>query len=204
MKLVVIGSGYVGLVTGTCLARFGNDVVCVDTNESKIATLRKGEVPFYEPGLSDMMARNMDEGRLSFSPDLNIALDGADACFITVGTPSAPDGSADLKYVETAARSIGQTMKNRLMIVIKSTVPVGTNGKVKAWISEEIAKRKTDILFDMASNPEFLREGAAVRDFVEPDRVVIGAESTEVVERMKELYSFLEPEKILFMDIASA
>ena len=204
MKLVVIGSGYVGLVTGTCLARFGNDVVCVDTNEIKIKTLSKGEVPFYEPGLSDMMTRNMGEGRLSFSSDLGPALDGAEVCFITVGTPSAQDGGADLKYVETAARGIGRTMKNCLMVVVKSTVPVGTNGKVKAWISEEIEKRATDLQFSMASNPEFLREGAAVRDFVEPDRVVVGTESPEVVERMKELYSFLEPEKILFMDIASA
>ena len=204
MKLVVIGSGYVGLVTGTCLARFGNDVVCVDTNESKIETLRKGEVPFYEPGLSDMMTRNMEEGRLSFSSNLEPALDGAEICFITVGTPAAPNGSADLKYVEAAARDIGRTMKNRLMIVIKSTVPVGTNDKVKAWVYEEIRKRAIDLRFDMASNPEFLREGAAVRDFVEPDRVVVGAESPEVAERMKELYSFLGPEKILFMDIASA
>ena len=166
MKLVVIGTGYVGLVTGTCLARFGNDVVCVDTNQSKIKTLCKGEVPFYEPGLSDIMARNMEEGRLSFSSDLGPALDGAEACFITVGTPSAQDGSADLQYVEMASRGIGRALKNHLMIVVKSTVPVGTNGKVKAWVSEEIEKRKSDIQFHMASNPEFLREGAAVRDFV--------------------------------------
>ena len=204
MKLVVIGTGYVGLVTGTCLARLGNGVVCVDTNESKIESLRKGEVPFYEPGLSDMMTRNMEEGRLSFSSDLGPALEGAEACFITVGTPSAQDGSADLQYVEAAARDIGRNSKNHLIIVVKSTAPVGTNDKVKAWVSEEIERRAIDLRFDMASNPEFLREGAAVRDFVEPDRVVVGAESQEVVSRMKELYSFLEPEKILFMDIASA
>ena len=204
MKLVVIGTGYVGLVTGTCLSRFGNEVVCVDTNESKIETLRKGEVPFYEPSLSDMMVRNMEEGRLSFSSSLSPALDEAEVCFITVGTPSSQDGSADLQYVEAAARGVGCAMKNRLMIVVKSTVPVGTNEKIKAWVSEEIKKRAIDLQFDMASNPEFLREGAAVRDFVEPDRVVVGAESPEVEELIKELYSFLEPGKILFMDIASA
>ncbi|MCL2008961.1 MAG: UDP-glucose/GDP-mannose dehydrogenase family protein [Synergistaceae bacterium] len=204
MKLVVIGSGYVGLVTGTCLARFGNEVACVDTNESKIETLRKGEVPFYEPNLSDMMKRNMAEGRLSFSSDLGAALDEAEACFITVGTPPARDNSADLTYVEAAARSIGRNMNGSLMIVVKSTVPVGTNGRVKEWVSEELKKRNSGLQFLMVSNPEFLREGAAVRDFVEPDRVVVGAESPEAAERIKEIYSFLGAEKFLFMDIASA
>ncbi|MDR1379432.1 MAG: UDP-glucose/GDP-mannose dehydrogenase family protein [Synergistaceae bacterium] len=204
MKLVVIGSGYVGLVTGTCLARFGNNVVCVDTDENKVETLRKGEIPFYEPGLSDMMVRNMAEGRLEFSSDLSWALENAEACFITVGTPSASDGSADLRYVETASRDIGRVMKGPLLVVVKSTVPVGTNDKVKAWASEELDKRSTDLSLSMASNPEFLREGAAVRDFVEPDRVVVGTESLDATERMKEIYSFVEPEKILYMDIASA
>ena len=204
MKLVVIGTGYVGLVTGTCLARFGNEVICVDNNEDKVKALRKGEVPFYEPGLSDMMLRNMEEGRLSFSSELESALVDAGTCFITVGTPSAHDGSADLSYIEAAARDIGRIMNSCLTIVVKSTVPVGTNNKVKAWISEEQTKRNFDFKFNMASNPEFLREGAAIRDFVEPDRVVIGTDSLEAMEQMKRLYTFLEPEKILFMDIASA
>jgi UDPglucose 6-dehydrogenase len=204
MKLAVIGAGYVGLVTGTCLARFGNTVVCVDTDENKIETLKKGEVPFYEPGLADMMTRNMTEGRLSFTSRIASALDGAEVCFICVGTPSASDGSADLKYVEGASRDIGRSMKERLLVVVKSTVPVGTNAKVRSWVTEELQKRGSDLFPEMASNPEFLREGAAVRDFVEPDRVVVGADSPEVVERMGELYSFLESNRVLFMDIASA
>ncbi|MDR1650050.1 MAG: UDP-glucose/GDP-mannose dehydrogenase family protein [Synergistaceae bacterium] len=215
MKLVVIGSGYVGLVTGTCLARFGNRVVCVDTDERRVETLRGGEVPFYEPGLADMMKRNMKEGRLSFTPDTAEALDGADVCFITVGTPSAPDGSADLSYVEAAARAVGRAMKNgrnngtRLLVVVKSTVPVGTNAQVRGWIAEELRGARLAGLCPadgpgMASNPEFLREGAAVRDFVDPDRVVIGTDSPDAEERMRELYSFAEPGKLLFMDIASA
>ncbi|MDR1376476.1 MAG: UDP-glucose/GDP-mannose dehydrogenase family protein [Synergistaceae bacterium] len=204
MKLVVIGSGYVGLVTGTCLARFGNNVVCVDTDEKKIETLRNGKIPFYEPGLSEMLTRNAAEGRLDFTPTLAVALDGAEMCFITVGTPSAQDGSADLRYVESASRDIGRTMSGPLLVAVKSTVPVGTNGKIHAWITEELHKRGSSLQPDMASNPEFLREGAAVRDFVEPDRVVVGSESQEIAERMKELYSFVEPDKVLLMDIASA
>jgi UDPglucose 6-dehydrogenase len=202
MKLTVIGSGYVGLVTGVCLARFGNTVVCVDTDENKIEMLKRGKVPFYEPGLADMAARNLAEGRLSFSSRL--ALNGSGVCFICVGTPSAPDGGADLKYVESAARDIGRSMENPMLVIVKSTVPVGTNEKVRAWVSEELKKRGSGLIPDMASNPEFLREGAAVRDFVEPDRVVVGADSPGAVSKMKELYSFLEPEKVLFMDIASA
>ncbi len=204
MKLVVIGSGYVGLVTGTCLARFGNGVVCVDTNEKKVEMLRRGEVPFYEPGLSEMMVRNMEEGRLSFTSDLASALDRAEVCFICVGTPSAADGSADLSFVESASRDIGLVMKDPLLVVVKSTVPVGTNARVRAWVTGELKKRGSALRPDTASNPEFLREGAAVRDFVEPDRVVVGADSPEVVERMRELYSFLEPDRLLCMDIASA
>ncbi|MDR2179391.1 MAG: UDP-glucose/GDP-mannose dehydrogenase family protein [Synergistaceae bacterium] len=207
MKLAVIGSGYVGLVTGACLARFGNNVVCVDTDVEKVETLRNGKVPFYEPGLSDMMARNVAEGRLRFSSVLGEALEGGEVCFITVGTPSAPDGSADLRYVESAARDIGRAMSGPLLVAVKSTVPVGTNGKVKTWITEELDKRGSGLRPDMVSNPEFLREGAAVRDFVEPDRVIVGLEppeSSEIAERMKELYSFVEPDKVLLMDIASA
>lgn len=207
MKLTVIGAGYVGLVTGTCLARFGNTVTCVDTDERKVQTLRKGEVPFYEPGLSDMMARNANEGRLSFTTDLGEALTDSEACFITVGTPSAPDGSADLRYVESASRAIGREARGDLLVVVKSTVPVGTNAAVQSWIAEERAKREDsarDIRFSTASNPEFLREGAAVRDFVEPDRVVIGVCDPEAADLMRELYSFLEPAKLLLMDIPSA
>jgi UDPglucose 6-dehydrogenase len=204
MKLVVIGSGYVGLVTGTCLARFGNNVVCVDTDAEKIETLRDGKVPFYEPGLSEMLTRNTAEGRLEFASTLASALDGAEVCFITVGTPSTPDGSADLRYVESASRDIGRAMSGPLLVAVKSTVPVGTNGKIEAWVTEELRKRGSGLRPDMASNPEFLREGAAVRDFVEPDRVVVGSESPEIAERMKGLYSFVEPDKVLLMDVASA
>jgi UDPglucose 6-dehydrogenase len=189
----------------------------VDTDERRVETLRGGEVPFFEPGLADMMKRNIREGRLSFTPDTAEALEGADVCFITVGTPSAPDGSADLSYVEAAARAIGCAINNRknggndgksdgnrLLVVVKSTVPVGTNARVKGWIAEELCGAHPAGVPEMASNPEFLREGAAVRDFVEPDRVVIGTDSPDAEERMKELYSFMEPERLLFMDIASA
>lgn len=204
MKLVAIGTGYVGLVTGTCLAKFGNTVVCVDTNLERVEALRRGEVPFYEPGLAEMMVRNMAEGRLSFTSDVGEALRGADVCFITVGTPSAPDGSADLSYVESAARSVGRGMTGDLLVVVKSTVPVGTNPRVKAWIGEELRARSAGFVLSMASNPEFLREGAALRDFLEPDRVVLGTDCPEARERLSALYSFLEPSRLLFMDIASA
>ena len=204
MKLVTIGTGYVGLVTGTCLAKFGNAVVCVDTNLERVESLKRGEVPFYEPGLAEMMVRNMEEGRLSFSSDVGEALKDADVCFVTVGTPSAPDGSADLSYVESAARSVGRGMTGGLLTVVKSTVPVGTNARVRDWIVEELEARSADLVLSMASNPEFLREGAALRDFLEPDRVVLGTDSPEARELLTALYSFLEPSRLLFMDIASA
>ena len=151
-----------------------------------------------------MMVRNLEEGRLSFSSDVEEALEGADVCFITVGTPSAPDGSADLSYVESAARGVGRAMSGGLLAVVKSTVPVGTNAKVRGWIAEELKKRSADLALSMASNPEFLREGAALRDFLEPDRVVLGTDSPESRELLTALYSFLEPSRLLFMDIASA
>ena len=204
MKLAVIGTGYVGLVTGTCLARYGSTVACVDTNGERVAALRGGRVPFYEPGLDEMMARNAAEGRLSFTTEAAEALEGADVCFITVGTPSAPDGSADLSFVEGAARSVGRGMSGGLLTVVKSTVPVGTNARVRDWIREELEARGARHALNMASNPEFLREGAALRDFVEPDRVVLGADSPEAAETLRRIYSFLEPSKLLFMDIASA
>ena len=193
-----------GWSRGTCLAKFGNAVVCVDTNLERVESLKRGEVPFYEPGLAEMMVRNMEEGRLSFSSDVGEALKDADVCFVTVGTPSAPDGSADLSYVESAARSVGRGMTGGLLTVVKSTVPVGTNARVRDWIAEELEARSADLVLSMASNPEFLREGAALRDFLEPDRVVLGTDSPEARELLTALYSFLEPSRLLFMDIASA
>ena len=204
MKLVVIGTGYVGLVTGTCLARYGNNVVCVDVNQERIDILRKGTVPFYEPGLEEMMARNMREGRLSFTVSTAEALTDAEACFICVGTPQAPDGSANLSYIESAARDIGQGMSTDLLVIVKSTVPVGTNRLVQGIIQEELAKRSSGAKLYMASNPEFLREGSSLTDFLEPDRVIIGVNDPEGQKIFAQLYSFLEPSKLLFMDTASA
>ncbi len=204
MKLVVVGTGYVGLVTGVCLAKFGNDVVCIDTNEKKIETLSKGIVPFYEPGLEEIIKNNLEAGRLSFSTDLVSVLDDAKMCFITVGTPSLEDGAADLADVRTVAATIGRHMKDYKLIVVKSTVPVGSCDFVKETVAVELAERGETIAFDVASNPEFLREGAAVRDFLEPDRVVIGTECDRATVIMRELYSFLPPEKLLFMDVRSS
>ena len=204
MKLVVIGTGYVGLVTGTCLARYGNNVVCVDVNTERIAKLRKGIVPFYEPGLEEMMKRNMAEGRLSFSVSTSEALVNADACFICVGTPQMPDGSANLSFIESAAHDIGAGMSGDLLVIVKSTVPVNTNGHVKSIISSALKERNENHRLFMASNPEFLREGSSLTDFLEPDRVIIGVDSQEARRIFEELYSFLEPSKLLFMDTASA
>ena len=204
MKLVVIGTGYVGLVTGTCLARYGNNVVCVDVNTERIAKLRKGIVPFYEPGLEEMMKRNMAEGRLSFSVSTSEALVNADACFICVGTPQMPDGSANLSFIESAAHDIGAGMSGDLLVIVKSTVPVNTNGHVKSIISSALKERNENHSLFMASNPEFLREGSSLTDFLEPDRVIIGVDSQEARRIFEELYSFLEPSKLLFMDTASA
>lgn len=204
MKLTVVGTGYVGLVTGVCLAKFGNDVVCVDTNAEKIKSLSRGEVPFYEPGLEEIIGNNLEAGRLSFSTDLASSLKDATICFITVGTPSLEGGGADLCAVEAVARTIGQTMEEYKLVVVKSTVPVNTCDFVRRAVEEELEKRGADIPFAVASNPEFLREGAAVRDFLEPDRVVAGVDCERSAEIMGELYSFLPPEKILFMDIRSS
>ena len=204
MKLVVIGTGYVGLVTGTCLARYGNNVICVDVNTERIAKLRKGIVPFYEPGLEEMMKRNMAEGRLSFSVSTSEALVNADACFICVGTPQMPDGSANLSFIESAAHDIGAGMSGDLLVIVKSTVPVNTNGHVKSIISSALKERNENHGLFMASNPEFLREGSSLTDFLEPDRVIIGVDSQEARRIFEELYSFLEPSKLLFMDTASA
>ena len=204
MNLAVIGTGYVGLVTGTCFAQCGSNVVCVDVNEERISTLRKGTVPFYEPGLEEMMSSNMREGRLSFTVSAAEALKDSEACFICVGTPQNPDGSANLSYIQSAAHDIGQGMSGNLLVVVKSTVPVGTNKAVQSIIESELVSRNVDCKIFMASNPEFLREGSSVKDFLEPDRVIIGVNDTEGQKVFLQMYSFLEPSKLLFMDIASA
>lgn len=204
MKLAVIGTGYVGLVTGTCLARYGNNVVCVDVNAERVEKLRKGIVPFYEPGLEEMMTRNMNEGRLSFTVSTAEALVNSNACFICVGTPQNPDGSANMTYIESAAHDIGAGMSGDLLAIVKSTVPVGTNRRVQSIIMAELEARKESHSLYMASNPEFLREGSSLTDFLEPDRVIVGVDSPEGRRIFEDMYSFLEPGKLLFMDTASA
>ena len=206
MKLTVVGTGYVGLVTGVCLAKFGNSVRCVDTDVQKIENLKKGEVHFFEPGLSEIICNNIEARRLEFTISLEEALKGAQMCFITVGTPANPDGSANLSYVRDVARSIGKHMEEPLVVVVKSTVPVRTCEMVRELISEELDSRNKSgkLHFDVVSNPEFLREGSAVFDFLEPDRVIIGTDTDRATELMKELYNFLPPEKLLFMDIRSS
>ena len=192
--ITVAGTEYVGLVSGACLADFGNTVICVDNNASKIETLRKGGIPIYEPGLDDVVLRNVASGRLSFCTDIADAVRKSDVVFIAVGTPPADDGSADLKFVEAVAREIARAMNGYKVVVDKSTVPVGTGRRVKGWISEELAKRGAEaagMRFDVVSNPEFLREGSAVQDFTHPDRVVIGAESEKARALMKDVYRAL-------------
>lgn len=204
MKLAVVGTGYVGLVTGSCLANFGNEVVCVDVDSEKIGMLRNGRVPFFEPGLSDVLGQNLSSGRLSFTTDLAEAIASSEMIFITVGTPPDATGAADLSTVWEVARAIGQTMDNYRVIVTKSTVPVGTTFKVEALIREELAARNLRTPFDVANNPEFLREGSAVLDFMNPDRVVVGTGNNQAREMLSKLYSFLDEEKLLFMDILSS
>ncbi len=192
--IAVAGTGYVGLVSGTCLADFGNTVICVDNNPSKIETLKKGGIPIYEPGLDDVVIRNVASGRLTFTTDMAAAVRKSDVVFIAVGTPPADDGSADLKYVEAVAREVGRAMNGYKVFVDKSTVPIGTARKVMGWVNEELAKRgdeAKDITFDVVSNPEFLREGSAVQDFMHPDRVVIGAETDKARTLMKDVYRSL-------------
>ena len=190
-KITVIGTGYVGSVSGACLADFGNYVICVDTNAEKIESLKKGIIPIYEPGLDDVVQRNRVHGRLTFTTDLAAAINDSSIVFIAVGTPPMEDGSADLAYVEDAARQIGRLIKQYTVIVDKSTVPIGTGRKVHAWVKEELVKRNSDIEFDVVSNPEFLREGTAVYDFTHPDRVVIGSESNRARGIMKDVYRSL-------------
>ncbi len=206
MKISVIGSGYVGLVAGTCFAESGNDVMCVDVDVAKIEGLKKGIIPIYEPGLKEMVLRNSEEGRLGFSTDLATAVKESLINFIAVGTPPGGDGSADLKYVLDVARSIGRHMDSYKIIVDKSTVPVGTADKVRAVVREELTKRHLKLEFDVVSNPEFLKEGAAIDDFMKPDRVVIGTDNVRTAEIMKELYyPFMrKTNRLIVMDIRSA
>ncbi len=206
MKIAMIGTGYVGLVTGTCFADSGNEVVCVDTDEKKIENLKNGIIPIYEPGLDTLVKRNVEEERLTFTTNLEESIDKSLLLFIAVGTPPGEDGSADLTYVLNVARDIGRKIKEYKIIVDKSTVPVGTGAKVKEVIQAEIDKRKEKIQFDVVSNPEFLKEGNAIDDFMKPDRVVVGCEDVRTGELMKELYSpFVRTGKpILIMDVPSA
>ena len=206
MNIAIVGTGYVGLVSGTCFAEMGINVTCVDVNEKKILKLQSGEIPIYEPGLDDMVRRNVEAKRLNFTTDLSSCIDNVEIVFSAVGTPPDEDGSADLKYVLEVARTFGQYIKKYTVLVTKSTVPVGTAKKVKAVIWEELKKRNADIEFDVASNPEFLKEGAALKDFMSPDRVVIGVETERAKELMSKLYKpfVLNNYRILFMDIPSA
>ena len=203
MRIAMIGTGYVGLVSGVCFSDFGHDVICVDKNPDKIAMLRRGEVPIFEPGLDDLMARNIDAGRLTFTTDLTAAVDGADAVFIAVGTPTRRgDGHADLTFVMAAAAEIGQALTGYAVVVTKSTVPVGTNRAV----AEAVRAAAPDADFDVASNPEFLREGAAIDDFMRPDRVVVGVETDRASEVMKGIYRplFLRDFPVVITDLESA
>ncbi|RNC89639.1 MAG: UDP-glucose/GDP-mannose dehydrogenase family protein [Allomuricauda sp.] len=206
MNIAVIGTGYVGLVTGTCFAETGVNVVCVDIDKRKVEMLRNGLVPIYEPGLDTLLERNIEKGRISFTTSLKEAIADTDAVFIAVGTPPDEDGSADLKYVLGVAREVGQHMNDYKVIITKSTVPVGTSFKVKAAVQEELDKRGTQIPFDVASNPEFLKEGSAVDDFLKPDRIVVGIETKRAEKVMRRLYKpyLMNGHPLLFMDIFSS
>jgi len=206
MKISVIGTGYVGLVSGTCFAEMGNGVICVDIDEKKVESLKNGIVPIYEPGLEKMVLENYKKGNLKFTTDIKEALDNSNICFIAVGTPMGEDGSADLQYVLAVAKSIGENMKHHMFIVDKSTVPVGTADKVRETIQKELDKRGSDLTFDVISNPEFLKEGDAINDFMKPDRVVVGADSPEAIEVMRELYAPFtrSRDRFIAMDVRSA
>ena len=206
MRVAVIGTGYVGLVTGTCFAEMGNSVWCVDVDEKKIDNLKKGIIPIYEPGLTEMVQGNYEAESLKFTTDIREALDSSDIAFIAVGTPMGEDGSADLQYVLSVAKSIGKYMKRHMYVVDKSTVPVGTAVKVRETIQAELDKRESNLTFDVISNPEFLKEGSAVSDCMKPDRVVIGVDSEGAEEAMRELYRpyFMNGDNLIFMDIPSA
>jgi UDPglucose 6-dehydrogenase len=206
MKIAVIGTGYVGLVTGACLADVGIEATCVDVNEQKIANLKQGILPIYEPGLDAIVERNAASGRLKFTTSLAEALPGAEAVFIAVGTPPGEDGSADLQYVLAVADGIGRTMNDYVVVITKSTVPVGTAEKVRGALQKALTERGSDLPFDVASNPEFLKEGAAIDDFMKPDRIVCGVESARAQEVLSRLYQpfTLNGHPVLFMDIPSA
>jgi UDPglucose 6-dehydrogenase len=206
MNITVIGSGYVGLVSGTCFAEMGNRVTCVDIDHVKIEKLKQGIIPIFEPGLETMVLKNVKNKNLFFITELSEALQNSEIAFIAVGTPMGDDGSADLKYVLSVAKSIGQSMQKRLIVVDKSTVPVGTADKVKATIQKELDLRSSDLQFDVVSNPEFLKEGSAIVDFMKPDRIVIGSDSKHAFKKMKELYSpfFRSRDRFISMDIRSA
>lgn len=206
MKIAIVGTGYVGLVTGTCFAETGVDVICVDIDQQKIDNLKNNVIPIYEPGLDIMVERNFKKGRLNFSTSLKDSIDECEAVFIAVGTPPDEDGSADLKYVLAVASEIGKNMKEYLVAVTKSTVPIGTSEKVKAAIQKELDNRKSDLTFDVASNPEFLKEGTAIDDFLKPDRIIVGTESEQANKIMERLYKpfLLNGHPLLFMDIPSA
>ena len=206
MKITVIGTGYVGLVTGTCLAEVGNEVLCLDLDPKKIDTLKAGGIPIYEPGLEDMVRRNVAAGRLSFTTDIEASVAFGQIQFIAVGTPPDEDGSADLQYVVAAARNIGRHMTDYKLVVDKSTVPVGTADKVKAALQEELSKRGVALEFNVASNPEFLKEGAAVDDFMKPDRIVIGTDSEHATALLRQLYAPFQRshDRLTVMDVKSA
>lgn len=206
MKITIVGTGYVGLVTGTCFAEVGIEVVCVDIDVKKIENLKKGISPIYEPGLDDMIARNVEKGRLHFTTDLYACINDTDVIFTAVGTPPDEDGSADLKYVIDVSKTIGQHMDKHILVVTKSTVPVGTAKKVRETIQTELDKRNVSIEFDVASNPEFLKEGDAIGDFMKPDRIVVGVESEKAKEILSRLYKpfTLNGHPVIFMDVPSA
>lgn len=206
MNIAIVGTGYVGLVSGTCFAEMGIDVTCVDVNEEKIQFLLDGQIPIYEPGLEELVKRNVEAGRLHFTTDLSSCLDNVEVVFSAVGTPPDEDGSADLKYVLAVAKTFGQNIHRYTILVTKSTVPVGTAQKVKETVRAELEKRGVDRVFDVASNPEFLKEGTAIKDFMTPDRVVVGTESEQAKKIMSRLYKpfMLSGERMIFTDIPSA
>ncbi|MBR5643608.1 MAG: UDP-glucose/GDP-mannose dehydrogenase family protein [Salinivirgaceae bacterium] len=206
MNIAIVGTGYVGLVSGVCFAEMGIDVTCVDIDSAKIERLKQGEIPIYEPGLDEMLLRNVAAGRLHFTTDLRTCLDNVEVVFSAVGTPPDEDGSADLQYVLAVARTFGQNISKYTILVTKSTVPVGTAQKVKAAIQQELDKRGVQVEFDVASNPEFLKEGAAIKDFMGPDRVVVGTDSPRAQKIMARLYKpfMLNSERMIFTDIPSA
>ena len=206
MNITVIGSGYVGLVSGTCFAEMGNTVTCVDIDPVKIEKLNQGIIPIFEPGLEMMVLKNIKNKNLFFTTELSEAIQNSEIAFIAVGTPMGSDGSADLQYVLAVAKSIGQTMQKRLIVVDKSTVPIGTADKVQATIKKELDKRNSNLQFDVVSNPEFLKEGAAIEDFMKPDRVVVGADSDYAINQMKQLYHpfCMSRDRFISMDIRSA